>query len=63
MGIGDHLLLCSDGLSGMVEDEQICKLVLDASDPQTACEALIEAANAAGGQDNASVVIVKVVEP
>jgi protein phosphatase len=63
LAIGDSLLLCSDGLSGMVEDERICQLVLDASSPQAACEALIEAANAAGGQDNSSVVIVKVVEP
>ena len=63
LSIGDSLLLCSDGLSGMVEDERICKLVLDASSPQAACEALIEAANAAGGQDNISVVIVKIVEP
>jgi serine/threonine protein phosphatase PrpC len=63
LAIGDHLLLCSDGLSGMVEDERICRLVQDASSPQAACEALIEAANAAGGQDNTSVVIVKIVEP
>jgi serine/threonine protein phosphatase PrpC len=63
LAIGDHLLLCSDGLSGMLEDDRIYQLVLDASDPQAACEALIESANAAGGQDNISVVIVKVVEP
>lgn len=63
LGIGDNLLLCSDGLSGMVEDERICKTVQEASNPQAACETLIKAANAAGGQDNISVVIVKVVEP
>jgi len=63
LAIGDNLLLCSDGLSGMVEDEKICQLVLEASSPQAAAEALIEAANAAGGQDNSSVVIVKVAEP
>jgi protein phosphatase len=62
LSVGDHLLLCSDGLSGMVEDERICQLVMSASSPQAASEALIEAANAAGGQDNSSVVIVKVVE-
>ena len=63
LAIGDNLMLCSDGLSGMVEDEKICKLVMDAPDPQAASEALVEAANAAGGQDNISVVIVKAVEP
>jgi len=62
LAVGDNLLLCSDGLSGMVEDERIYKLVLEASNPQAACDTLIEAANAAGGQDNTSVVIVKVVE-
>jgi serine/threonine protein phosphatase PrpC len=63
LAIGDSLLLCSDGLSGMVEDERIYKLVMDAPNPQAACEALVEAANSAGGQDNVSVVLVKVVEP
>jgi protein phosphatase len=63
LAVGDNLLLCSDGLSGMLEDERIYELVLDANNPQAACEALVEAANAAGGHDNVSVVIVKVVEP
>ena len=63
LAVGDQLLLCSDGLSGMLEDDRIINVVSSASDPQAACEALIEAANAAGGQDNVSVVIVKVVEP
>jgi serine/threonine protein phosphatase PrpC len=62
LAVGDSLLLCSDGLSGMLDDEMICKFVLEANNPQAACETLIEAANAAGGQDNSSVVIVKVVE-
>jgi protein phosphatase len=58
---GDHLLLCSDGLSGMVDDKSIFKIVMGASSPQKACDALVEAANAAGGDDNISVIIVKVV--
>lgn len=58
---GDFLLLCSDGLSGMVDDLQMHKIVMDAVSPQTACDALIAAANAAGGEDNISVVIVGIV--
>mgnify|MGYP001032184854 FL=1 len=58
---GDYLLLCSDGLSGMVEDRYIHKIVLDAACPQEACDQLIAAANAAGGEDNISVVLVQVI--
>jgi protein phosphatase len=60
---GDYLLLCSDGLSGMLDDQTILKRVLEASDPQAACDALVAAANAAGGDDNISVVLVQVVQP
>jgi protein phosphatase len=58
----DCLVLCSDGLSGMVEDALIQKIVLEENSPQAACDALIEAANRAGGEDNVSVVVVKLVE-
>jgi len=61
LAIGDHLLLCSDGLSGMVEDEQMQKIVLEAATPQAACDALVEAANAAGGDDNVTVIVVELV--
>jgi len=57
---GERLLLCSDGLSGMVEDEMIHQLVITSPDPQTACAALVEAANAAGGTDNITVILVQV---
>jgi serine/threonine protein phosphatase PrpC len=46
-------------LSGMLDDETIHKIVLNASSPQTACDDLIDAANAAGGEDNISVILVK----
>ena len=59
---GDNLLLCSDGLSGMVEDAKMCEIVQNASSPQAACDALIDAANAAGGEDNVTVVIIQVVQ-
>jgi PPM family protein phosphatase len=63
LSVGDHLLLCSDGLSGMLDDQTILKIVLEAASPQAACDALVEAANAAGGDDNITVVIVQIVKP
>lgn len=56
---GDRLLLCSDGLSGMITDERIHELVLKAPSPQAACDTLVEAANEAGGEDNCTVVLVE----
>jgi protein phosphatase len=50
---GDVLILCSDGVSNMVPDDQIAE-VASRLPPQEACDALIEAALAAGGHDNAS---------
>jgi protein phosphatase len=60
--VGDYLLLCSDGMSGMVDDATLQRSVLAAASPQAACDALIRAANDAGGDDNISVIIVKIVE-
>ena len=56
---GDILLLCSDGLSNMVEDEQIFRIVRREADLHSAGQRLIEAANKAGGTDNISVVLAK----
>jgi serine/threonine protein phosphatase PrpC len=50
---GDVLILCSDGISNMVPDEKIAEVAARLA-PQEACDALIEAALAAGGHDNAS---------
>jgi protein phosphatase len=60
--LNDHLLLCSDGLSGMLEDRVIYKTVMEAASPQAACDALIAAACAGGGEDNVSVIIIKIVQ-
>ncbi|TFH33448.1 MAG: serine/threonine-protein phosphatase, partial [Anaerolineales bacterium] len=53
-----YLLLCTDGLWGVVSEEQMHRLIYDAGDPQLACEALVASANAAGGPDNVTVVAV-----
>ena len=56
---GDIALLCSDGLSNMVEDEQIFRIVRNSGSLQEAGGKLVDAANRAGGRDNISVVLAK----
>ena len=57
---GDRLLLCSDGLTGMVTEEQIVAILSAAPDPQDAANRLVRAANRAGGVDNITVVVIDV---
>jgi PPM family protein phosphatase len=54
---GDRALLCSDGLFGMVTEDQIQAILEVEPDPQKAAERLIRAANSAGGVDNITVVV------
>ncbi len=55
---GGYLLLCSDGLWGVVPDHEIRRIIYKSGHPQAACEELVRAANAAGGPDNISAVLV-----
>jgi len=55
---GDRLLLCSDGLSGMVDDDLIWQTVMQ-HPAQAACQQLIDLANQAGGEDNITALIVQ----
>jgi PPM family protein phosphatase len=60
---GDLYLICSDGLTDIVRDEQIADLIRKADhDPDAASEALVAAANRAGGIDNITVVLFEIVE-
>ena len=56
---GDVLLLCSDGLSGMVTDARMEEILNAEPDPQKAGRKLIEAANAGGGKDNITCILAK----
>lgn len=55
--IGDRLLLCSDGLSGHLEDEELCELIGTTPDLDRLAEELVERANDAGGNDNITLVV------
>jgi serine/threonine protein phosphatase PrpC len=57
---GDVLMLCSDGLNGMLSDDQIRDVLMVNPDPNSAAKELVVAANAAGGEDNTSVIVVRI---
>jgi len=56
---GGYLLICSDGLWGVVPDDQILRIVNNATHPQIAAQELVTAANNAGGPDNITVILVR----
>ncbi|WP_344774500.1 PP2C family protein-serine/threonine phosphatase [Nocardioides panacisoli] len=57
----ERLLLCSDGVSGMIDDAEIARILGEHEDPRDAADQLVGAAVAAGGRDNATAVVVDVV--
>ncbi len=59
---GDLLLLCSDGLTGMLDDAHISEILSSYRDTAVIARTLIDAANAAGGHDNVSAVVVEIVD-
>lgn len=60
MAPGEHLLLCSDGLSNMVEEQEILYEVLHGGEKSLACERLVNIANERGGRDNITVVLLEI---
>lgn len=56
---GDTLLLCSDGLSGMVRNDEIREILRTVEEPLEACRVLTDRANQSGGHDNITVVVAK----
>lgn len=57
---GDNILLCSDGLTNPVEDQEILYEVLHGGKKELACDRLIDIANERGGKDNITVVLLEI---
>jgi serine/threonine protein phosphatase PrpC len=58
----DRLILCSDGLSSMVEDSEIEAIAVSSTTPQAAADNLVATALSAGGHDNVTVIVVDVID-
>lgn len=58
--VGDVFLLCSDGLSDLLEDHELAELAASVPSPEAACSALVALANQRGGHDNISVALLRV---
>lgn len=56
--VGCWLLICSDGLWGVVSEEQIVEIIQNSHNPHAACQLMIDAANELGGPDNISAVLI-----
>ena len=54
-----YLMICSDGLWGVLDEDDIFNIITTAPNPQRACQNLIDAANSAGGPDNIAVILVR----
>ncbi len=61
--IGDTYLVCSDGLTKMIDDDTVLDIVSGVQDIEAAANALVAAANERGGRDNVTVVLVRVAAP
>lgn len=57
---GAQMMICSDGLWGLVDDDAMKKVILESPTPQDACDKLVALANANGGTDNITVIILKI---
>jgi serine/threonine protein phosphatase PrpC len=54
-----YMMLCSDGLWGYVSELDLFRIIMDSPTPTVACHKLVEVANAAGGPDNISVILIQ----
>lgn len=59
VGPGDLVLVCTDGLTDMVDDGQIAAVLAQDSEPEAACRRLVDLANAAGGRDNVTAIVAR----
>lgn len=60
---GDTVLLCTDGLTNMLEEDRIERVLVQTQNPDDAAHRLVQMANEAGGQDNVTVLLAKVAYP
>lgn len=60
---GDRLLLCTDGLTSMLDDARIAHLLDEGDTPENVCQSLVDAANDAGGHDNITVAVAFCLQP
>jgi protein phosphatase len=60
---GDVYLLASDGLTGMIEDDDLSKMMTKLTEPQQLADALVDEANRRGGLDNVTVIVIRVDGP
>lgn len=61
--VGDVFLLCSDGLSGMLDDPVLLDIITARDSLDTSCNELIKAANDAGGNDNITAILIRIEKP
>jgi serine/threonine protein phosphatase PrpC len=61
--VGDVFLLCSDGLSGMLDDRVLLEIITARDSLDTSCNELIKAANDAGGNDNITAILIRIEKP
>jgi protein phosphatase len=62
LALGDRVMMCSDGLTNMVNEDAIADVLKGEADPAKAAQRLVDAANAAGGVDNTTVLVLDAVE-
>lgn len=58
--VGDYYVLCSDGLSGMIDDSEILEVVMSSTDLEEVCRRLVALANEHGGEDNITALVVRI---
>ncbi len=59
---GDLYFLCSDGLSGMLTDEQMLEIIGDLTDPMAICQRLVDEADEHGGEDNVTALVIRFID-
>ncbi|MCB2183645.1 MAG: protein phosphatase 2C domain-containing protein [Desulfobulbaceae bacterium] len=55
---GNQILLCTDGLWGMLDDDEMSRVLQESQNPEEACDTLVHQANEAGGKDNITAVVI-----